>query len=260
MLKVNNIETWYDLIRALHGISFEVQEGHIVALLGSNGAGKTTTLKTIMRLLYDQKKEQPEKGTVEFLGTRIDRLDTDQIVKMGISYVPEGREVFPELTVMENIQMGAYTRKDKKEIPQDIERIFTFFPILKQRRDQEAGYLSGGEQQMLAIGRALMSRPRLLMLDEPSLGMSPLLTKEIFNIIRDINQKEKVTILLVEQNVNMALHYAHFAFLMENGRIVRADRPEVLREDEDVKEFYLGIAKEASVKGYKRYRRKVRFR
>jgi branched-chain amino acid transport system ATP-binding protein len=260
MLKVNNIETWYDLIRALHGISFEVQEGWIVALLGSNGAGKTTTLKTIMRLLYDQKKEQPEKGTIEFLGTRIDRLDTDQIVKMGISYVPEGREVFPELTVMENIRMGAYTRKNKKEIPQDIERIFNFFPILKQRQDQEAGYLSGGEQQMLAIGRALMSRPKLLMLDEPSLGMSPLLTKEIFNIIRDINQQEKVTILLVEQNVNMALNYAHFAFLMENGRIVRADRPEVLREDEDVKEFYLGIAKEASVKGYKRYRRKVRFR
>jgi len=260
MLKVNNIETWYDLIRALHGISFEVKEGNIVALLGSNGAGKTTTLKTIMRLLYDEKKEQPEKGTIEFLGTRIDRMDTDKIVKMGISYVPEGREVFPELSVMENIQMGAYTRKDKKEIQQDIERMINHFPILKEREDQEAGYLSGGEQQMLAIGRALMSRPKLLMLDEPSLGMSPLLTKEIFNIIRDINQDEKVTILLVEQNVNMALNYAHFAFLMENGRIVRADRPEVLREDEDVKEFYLGIAKEISVKGYKRYRRKVRFR
>jgi branched-chain amino acid transport system ATP-binding protein len=260
MLKVNNIETWYDLIRALHGISFEVQEGQIVALLGSNGAGKTTTLKTIMRLLYDQKKEQPEKGTIEFLGVRIDRMDTDKIVKMGISYVPEGREVFPELSVMENILMGAYTRRDKKEIQQDMERIFLNFPILKERKDQEAGYLSGGEQQMLAIGRALMSRPKLLMLDEPSLGMSPLLTKEIFNIIRDINQKEKVTILLVEQNVNMALNYSHYAYLMENGRIVRADKPEVLREDEDVKEFYLGIATETSVKGYKRYRRKVRFR
>jgi branched-chain amino acid transport system ATP-binding protein len=232
----------------------------IVALLGSNGAGKTTTLKTIMRLLYDQKKEQPEKGTIEFLGTRIDRMDTDKIVKMGISYVPEGREVFPELSVMENILMGAYTRRDKKEIQQDMERIFLNFPILKERKDQEAGYLSGGEQQMLAIGRALMSRPKLLMLDEPSLGMSPLLTKEIFNIIRDINQKEKVTILLVEQNVNMALNYSHYAYLMENGRIVRADKPEVLREDEDVKEFYLGIATETSVKGYKRYRRKVRFR
>jgi branched-chain amino acid transport system ATP-binding protein len=260
MLKVNNIETWYDLIRALHGISFEVQEGTIVALLGSNGAGKTTTLKTIMRLLYDQKKEQPEKGTIEFLGVRIDRMDTDRIVKLGISYVPEGREVFPELSVMENIRMGAYVRRDKKGIQEDIDRILKYFPILKERSHQEAGYLSGGEQQMLAIGRALMSRPKLLMLDEPSLGMSPLLTREIFNIIRDINEKEKMTILLVEQNVNIALGYSHFAYLMENGRIVRADRPEVLREDEDVKEFYLGIAKEASVKGYKRYRRKVRFR
>ena len=260
MLKINNIETWYDLIRALHGISFEVQEGQIVALLGSNGAGKTTTLKTIMRLLYDQKKEQPEKGIIEFQGVRIERMDTDRIVKLGISYVPEGREVFPELSVMENIQMGAYVRRDKKEIQKDMERILNYFPILRERKKQEAGYLSGGEQQMLAIGRALMSRPKLLMLDEPSLGMSPLLTREIFNIIRDINEKEKVTILLVEQNVNIALSYSHFAYLMENGRIVRADRPEVLREDEDVKEFYLGIAKETSVKGYKRYRRKVRFR
>ena len=260
MLKINNIETWYDLIRALHGISFEVQEGQIVALLGSNGAGKTTTLKTIMRLLYDQKKEQPEKGTIEFQGVRIERMDTDRIVKLGISYVPEGREVFPELSVMENIQMGAYVRRDKKEIQKDMERILNYFPILRERKNQEAGYLSGGEQQMLAIGRALMSRPKLLMLDEPSLGMSPLLTREIFNIIRDINEKERVTILLVEQNVNIALSYSHFAYLMENGRIVRADRPEVLREDEDVKEFYLGIAKETSVKGYKRYRRKVRFR
>ncbi len=260
MLKVNNIETWYDLIRALHGISFEVKQGDIVALLGANGAGKTTTLKTIMRLLYDSKEEQPEKGTIEFLGERIDRKNTDEIVRMGISYVPEGREVFPELSVMENIMMGAYTRRDRKGINDDVERIFTYFPILKKRHDQEAGHLSGGEQQMLAIGRALMSRPRLLMLDEPSLGLSPLLTKEIFTIISNINREEGVTILVVEQNVNMALKYSNFAFLMENGRIVRADKPEALREDEDVKEFYLGIAKEVSVKGYKRYRRKVRFR
>ncbi len=260
MLKVNNIETWYDLIRALHGISFEVKEGDIVALLGSNGAGKSTTLKTIMRLLYDLKEEQPEKGTIEFMGERIDRKDTDEIVRMGISYVPEGREVFPELSVLENIMMGAYTRRDRKAIKDDIDNVFQHFPILKERTHQEAGHLSGGEQQMLAIGRALMSRPKLLMLDEPSLGLSPLLTRDIFQIIREINQKDGVTILLVEQNVNMALKYANFAFLMENGRIVRADRPEVLREDEDVKEFYLGIAKETSVKGYKRYRRKVRFR
>ena len=156
--------------------------------------------------------------------------------------------------------MGAYTRRDRKGIKEDMENVFNHFPILKERTHQEAGHLSGGEQQMLAIGRALMSRPKLLMLDEPSLGLSPLLTRDIFQIIREINQKDGVTILLVEQNVNMALKYANFAFLMENGRIVRADRPEVLREDEDVKEFYLGIAKETSVKGYKRYRRKVRFR
>jgi len=260
MLKVNNIETWYDLIRALHGISFQVTQGDVVALLGSNGAGKSTTLKTILRLLYDLKEEQPEKGTIEFMGERIDRKDTDEIVRMGISYVPEGREVFPELTVMENIQMGAYTRKDRKGIKEDVERILTRFPILSDRRGQQAGYLSGGEQQMLAIGRALMSRPKLLMLDEPSLGLSPLLTNEIFHIIKEINEQDGVTILLVEQNVNMALKYANFAYLMENGRIVRADKPEVLREDEDVKEFYLGIAKEVSVKGFKRYRRKVRFR
>ena len=260
MLKVNNVETWYDLIRALHGISFQVTQGDIVALLGSNGAGKSTTLKTILRLLYDLKEEQPEKGTIEFLGERIDRKDTDEIVRMGISYVPEGREVFPELTVMENIQMGAYTRTDRKGIKDDIDRILERFPILNERRNQQAGYLSGGEQQMLAIGRALMSRPKLLMLDEPSLGLSPLLTNDIFHIIKEINEKDGVTILLVEQNVNMALRYSHFAYLMENGRIVRADKPEVLREDEDVKEFYLGIAKEVSVKGFKRYRRKVRFR
>jgi branched-chain amino acid transport system ATP-binding protein len=260
MLEVRNMETWYDRIRVLHGISFDVRQGSIVALLGSNGAGKTTTLKTIMRLLYDLKEEQPERGTIAFLGRRIDRKDTDEIVSMGISYVPEGREVFPELTVMENIQMGAYIRKDKKGVKADMENILKQFPILGDRKNQQAGYLSGGEQQMLAIGRALMSRPKLLMLDEPSLGLSPLLTREIFNIIRDINQKDGVTILLVEQNVNMALKYANYAYLMENGRIVRADKPDVLREDEDVKEFYLGIAKEASVKGFKRYRRKVRFR
>jgi len=256
MLEVKNIETWYDLIRALHGISFEIKQGAIVALLGSNGAGKTTTLKTIMRLLDD---DQPEKGTIEFMGKRIDRMDTEEIVRLGISYVPEGREVFPELTVMENILMGSYTRKDRRGIQEDIEAVLKQFPILRERKNQEAGHLSGGEQQMLAIGRALMSRPKLLMLDEPSLGLSPLLTKEIFNIIQNIN-KQGVTILLVEQNVNMALKYSHFAYLLENGRIVRADKPEVLREDQDIKEFYLGIATEQSVKGYKRYRRKVRFR
>ncbi|MDO9559134.1 MAG: ABC transporter ATP-binding protein [Syntrophales bacterium] len=260
MLKVNNIETWYDLIRALHGISFEVRQGDIVTLLGANGAGKTTVLKTIMRLLYDLKEEQPEKGAIEFLGERIERKNTDEIVRMGISYVPEGREVFPELSVLENIMMGAYTRKDKQGIRDDMERVFGYFPILRDRQRQHAGLLSGGEQQMLAIGRALMSRPKLLMLDEPSLGLSPLLISQIFKIIYDINRNDGVTILLVEQNVNMALKHAHFAYMLENGKIVRAEKPEILREDEDVKEFYLGIARDASVKGYKRYRRKVRFR
>jgi branched-chain amino acid transport system ATP-binding protein len=260
MLKVNNIETWYDLIRALHGISFEINQGDIVALLGSNGAGKSTTLKTIMRLFYDAKEQQPEKGSIEFLGKRIERKETDEIVKMGIGYVPEGREVFPELTVLENLTMGAYTRNDKAGIKDDLENVFHHFPILEERTKQQAGLMSGGEQQMLAIGRALMSRPKLLMLDEPSLGLSPLLTHEIFRIIKNINEKDGVTILVVEQNVNMALKYAHFAYLLENGRIVRADKPEVLREDEDIKEFYLGISSEQSVKGYKRYRRKVRFR
>ncbi len=264
MLKVKNIETWYNLVRALHGISFEVAQGQIVTLIGSNGAGKTTTLKSIMKHLKDD--DQPEKGSIEFLGKRIDRLETEEIVRMGISYVPEGREVFPELTVMENIEMGAYTRKDKAKIKEDLEMVFRHFPVLLERKKQEAGYLSGGEQQMLAIGRALMSRPKLLMLDEPSLGLSPKLTKYIFNIIQQIN-KEGVTILLVEQNVNMALRYSDFAYLMENGRIVRADKPEILLEDEDVKRFYLGVETEdTTAEGYrkakssKRFRRKVRFR
>lgn len=260
MLKLNNIETWYDIIRVLHGISIEVRQGDIVALLGTNGAGKSTTLKTIVRALYDERKEQPEKGTIEFKGLRIDRKDPAEIVRMGISLVPEGREVFPELTVWENIIMGAYLRKDRKKIKEDIKRVFNYFPILQERTNQEAGYLSGGEQQMLAIGRALMSNPRMLLLDEPSLGLSPLLTTEIFEIINNINKQDGVSILLVEQNVNMALQYADFAYLMENGRIVRADKPKVLLEDDDVKEFYLGISTETSVKGYKRYRRKVRFR
>jgi len=257
VLKVKNIETWYDLVRALHGISLEIKEGEVVALLGSNGAGKTTTLKSIMRLLDDD--NQPEKGSIEFLGTRIDRLDTEQIVRMGISLVPEGREIFPELTVVENISMGAVTRKDWREIKKEIEKYSTKFPILNIRRNQEAGYLSGGEQQMLAIVRGLMSRPKLLMLDEPSLGLSPLLVKQVFNVLKDINN-EGITILLVEQNANVALKYSQYGFLMENGRIVRAGRSVELREDEDIKEFYLGIKKEVSVKGYQRYRRKVRFR
>ena len=236
MLTIKNIETWYDLIRALHGISFEINEGDIVALLGSNGAGKTTTLKTIMRLLDN---DQPEKGTIEFMGRRIDRLDTEEIVGLGISYVPEGREVFPELSVMENILMGAYTRRDKKGVRQDIESMLKQFPILGQRKNQQAGHLSGGEQQMLAIARALMSRPKLLMLDEPSLGLSPLLTKEIFTIIRRINS-EGVTILLVEQNARQALLLSHRGYVLQTGQIVQEGPSAELLANADIKAAYLG--------------------
>ena len=236
MLSVRNIETWYDLIRALHGISFEIKQGSIVALLGSNGAGKSTTLKTIMRLLDD---DQPEKGTIEFMGKRIDRLDTDEIVRLGISYVPEGREVFPELTVMENILMGSYTRKDRRGIQEDIEAVLKQFPILRERKNQEAGHLSGGEQQMLAIGRALMAKPKLLMLDEPSFGLAPILVQNMFEMIAKINE-QGVTILLVEQNVQIALELAHRAYLLENGRIISEGHGKDLLSFESVRSSYLG--------------------
>ncbi len=240
---------------AIRGISLEVQEGQIAAILGPNGAGKTTILKTIIGLLDDQ----PDKGTIEFLGKRIDGKDTEEIVRLGISYVPEGREVFPELSVDENLRMGAYIRDDKKSVREDYDRVIVHFPILCQRKGQWAGTLSGGEQQMLAIGRALMTRPKLLMLDEPSLGLSPLLVQEIFRIIKTING-EGTTVLLVEQNAKMALKISDYGFVLENGRIVAANPPSLLLEDEDVKEFYLGIRSEESVKGYQRWKRKKRWR
>lgn len=255
MLKVKNIETLYGPILAIRGVSLEVREGQIAALLGANGAGKTTTLKTIMGLLDDQ----PDKGEVEFLGRKIHGKDPAEIVSMGLSYVPEGREVFPELTVDENLRMGAYTRKDGNGIREDYDRVMTHFPILKERRNQWAGTLSGGQQQMLAIGRALMAAPKLLMLDEPSLGLSPLLVQEIFHIIKDLN-KEGTTILLVEQNARMALKVADMGFVMESGRIVLANTPDVLMQDEDVREFYLGIKSEESAKGFQRWKRKKRWR
>ena len=255
MLKVKNIETYYGPILAIRGVSLEVKEGSIAALLGANGAGKTTILKTIMGLLDDQ----PDKGEIEFLGRNIHGLDTAEIVGRGLSYVPEGREVFPELTVDQNLRMGAYTRSDQAGITEDYDRVMAHFPILKERRHQWAGTLSGGQQQMLAIGRALMARPKLLMLDEPSLGLSPLLVKEIFQIIQDLN-REGATILLVEQNARMALRVAHMGFVIENGRIVLANTPEKLMEDEDVREFYLGIKSEQSAKGYQRWKRKKRWR
>jgi branched-chain amino acid transport system ATP-binding protein len=256
LLQVKNIETlYYGLIKALRGISLDIQEGTISVVLGGNGAGKTTALKTIMGLLDDQ----PDKGTIEFLGKRIDGRDAEEIVNLGIALVPEGREVFPELTVRENLWMGAYIRKDGKGVQEDMERIYRYFPILRERSSQQAGYLSGGEQQMVAIGRALMTRPKLLMLDEPSLGLSPILVQEIFKIIQTIN-REGTTILLVEQNARMALSVAHFGYVLENGRIVLANTPQNLMEDEDVKEFYLGIKTEVAGKGYQRWRRKKRWR
>ncbi len=255
MLKVKNIETYYGPILAIRGVSMEVREAQIAAILGPNGAGKTTVLKTIMGLL----KDQPDKGSIELDGKRIDGKDAEQIVRMGISYVPEGREVFAELTVDENLRMGAYSRTDRVQIKEDYQRVLNHFPILASRKNQWAGTLSGGEQQMLAIGRALMARPKLLMLDEPSLGLSPILVREIFRIIQELNQ-EGITILLVEQNARMALRIAHFGFVLENGRIVLANTPDVLMQDQDVKEFYLGIRSDQSAKGYQRWKRKKRWR
>jgi branched-chain amino acid transport system ATP-binding protein len=255
LLKVSNIETLYGKITALKGVSIEVTTGSIVTILGANGAGKTTILKTIAGLLDDQ----PEKGTILFGNKHIERKKTDWIVPLGISYVPEGREVFPELTVKENLMMGSYIRKDKEEIEKDLDQVIQYFPVLKERAKQLAGTLSGGEQQMLAIARGLMSRPTLLMLDEPSLGLAPILVREIFDIIKTINE-ERTTILLVEQNANMALKVADYGYVLEAGRIVLSDTPDNLMENEDVKEFYLGVAREESVKGFKRYKRKKRWR
>lgn len=255
LLEIKNIETFYVLVCALRGVSLAVDEGTITVILGNNGAGKSTILKTAMGLLDDQ----PDKGTIEFMGRRIDGKETEQIVRMGISYVPEGREVFEELTVRENLLMGAYIRKDKIGIKQDFDRIFVHFPVLRGRQNQWAGTLSGGEQQMLAIGRAMMTRPKLLFVDEPSLGLSPILVREIFRIIKAINN-DGVTILLVEQNARMALAISHFGLILENGRFVMKGKSRDLMEDKDVREFYMGIRAVESVKGYQRWKRKKRWR
>ena len=255
LLSVKNIETYYDLVYAIRGASFSVEEGSITAILGNNGAGKSTILKTVMGLIEDQ----PDKGIIEFKDTPIQGWDTDKIVNLGIAYVPEGREVFEELTVQENLAMGAFTRPSGSEVKNDIEAVFSYFPVLKHRSNQWAGTLSGGEQQMLAIGRALMLKPRLLILDEPSLGLSPILVKEIFSIIQKINQKD-TTILLVEQNARMALSISQAGLILENGRFVMKGKSEDLLKDKNVQEFYLGVKSETSAKGYQRWKRKKAWR
>ncbi|MBW1813107.1 MAG: ABC transporter ATP-binding protein [Deltaproteobacteria bacterium] len=253
LLKIRNIETYYGPIMAIKGVSLDVEEGSIVTILGANGAGKTTILKTISGVM------DPEKGSIEFLGQSIEGLAPDKIVRMGISHVPEGREVFEELTVKENLIMGAYLRNDRAEIRQDLKTMYNYFPVLGERTAQQAGSLSGGEQQMLAIGRALMSRPKLLLLDEPSLGLSPILMQEIFQIIKRINSEQKTSMLIVEQNALMALTLAQHGYVLELGRIVLEDSCKELMENEDIKEFYLGV-KEESIRGTKRWKRKKKWR
>ncbi|MEW6266259.1 MAG: ABC transporter ATP-binding protein [Thermodesulfobacteriota bacterium] len=233
MLRITDLEVHYDHIQALHGVSIHVPEAKIIALLGANGAGKTTTINTISGLM------RPTRGTIQFNGARIDRLEPDRIVRLGISQVPESREIFPLLSIKENLELGAYTRKDKKQIAEDMDRILELFPNLGRRISQKAMTLSGGEQQMLLIGRALMSSPKLLLLDEPSLGLSPLLVQEIFRVINVINQLG-TTILLVEQNARIALSISSYAYILGNGAITMEGRPEELVGNEEVKKSYLG--------------------
>jgi len=253
ILKVRNIETYYGPIMAIRGVSLEVPRGQVVTVLGANGAGKTTVLKTVSGVM------DPQKGQVIYEGEEITRQDPNRIVARGIGHVPEGREVFPFLTVLENLQMGAYLRRDRAGIQDDMDRVFDYFPRLKEREAQHAGQLSGGEQQMLAIGRALMTRPKLLLLDEPSLGLAPLLVTEIFNIIRRINQEQGVSILLVEQNANVALNAGDFGYVLEVGRIVMEDTCANLLQKDDIKEFYLG-QKEEGVRGKRRWKKKKLWR
>lgn len=253
LLSVRNIETYYGPIMAIRGVSLDVPKGRIVTVLGANGAGKTTILKTISGVM------DPQKGTVAFEGAEIHGRDPDWVARRGIAHVPEGREVFPFLTVRENLLMGAFARTDRAAVADDLEMVYGYFPILKERAEQQAGYLSGGQQQMLVIGRALMARPRLMLLDEPSLGLSPILVKEIFGIVRRLNEEQGVTMLLVEQNANMALQAADYGYVLELGRIVMDDESGRLLESDDIREFYLGVKKDA-VRGKKRWRRKKTWR
>jgi len=235
LLSLVNVETYYGNIHALKGINIIISEGEIIALIGANGAGKSTTLMSISGIV------SPREGKIIYMDREIHTLSPDVIVSLGISQVPEGRHIFPELTVLENLQMGAFLRSDKKETKKDLEYIFDLFPILTQRRNQAGGTLSGGEQQMLAISRALMARPRLLLLDEPSLGLAPIVVKQIFEIIKKINKEQNTTVFLVEQNANLALHLADRGYVMENGEIVLEDSSVNLLSNDNVRKAYLGV-------------------
>ncbi|PZX05654.1 amino acid/amide ABC transporter ATP-binding protein 2 (HAAT family) [Psychrobacillus insolitus] len=262
MLHINNIEVVYSkIILALKGVSLHVPEGKIVTLLGSNGAGKSTTLKAISGLLSGE-EGQITDGTIQFEGKTINEVTTDIIVRNGIFLCMEGRRIFKDLTVEENLMAGAYTRKDRRNIKEDMEKIYVYFPKLKALQGRKAGFLSGGEQQMLAIGRGIMAKPKLLLLDEPSLGIAPLLVKEIFQIIKQINKEEGTSILVVEQNTNVALSIADYGYIMENGRVVMQGKADYLLSNEEVREHYLGIGKEGEKnykesKGYRRRQRVV---
>ena len=262
MLQVNNIEVIYDhVILVLKGVSLEVPEGSIVAILGANGAGKSTTLKSISNLLQAERGEVT-KGSIQFDDFEVHDLSPNELVTRGCIQVMEGRHVFEHLTVEENLLTGAYTRKaGRSEIAEELEKTYSYFPRLKDRRTSQAGYTSGGEQQMLALGRALMSKPKMILLDEPSMGLAPQLVEEIFEIVKNLNQREGVSFLLAEQNTNIALRYADYGYVLENGRIVMDGEGAELRENEDVKEFYLGMggAGRKSFRDVKNYRRRKRW-
>jgi branched-chain amino acid transport system ATP-binding protein len=262
MLRLNNIEVIYsDVILVLKGVSLEVPDGKIISLLGANGAGKTTTLKAISGVLYTELGEVTD-GSIEFDNMRIDGKAPEEIVQMGIVQVMEGRRMFEHLTVEENLRVGAYARKDKDEILKDLESVYHYFPRLKDLKGHVSGYLSGGERQMLVMGRALMANPKVMLLDEPSLGLSPLLVREIFGIIRRINKEEGTSILLVEQNAKIALSTSDYGYIMENGRVVLDGPSPKLKENEDIKEFYLGLSQVGKRKSYrevKHYRRRKRW-
>jgi len=252
LLELRNIETYYGPVMAIRGVSMEVRQGQIVTLLGANGAGKTTVLKTISGAM------EPQKGSVTLDGRAIQGRDPDVIARLGVAHVPEGREIFPFLTVEDTLRVGAFSRRDG-QIRQDMDLVYEYFPVLAEKRRQQAGYLSGGQQQMLVIGRALMLRPSIMLLDEPSLGLSPLLVSEIAGIIMRLNREQQVTVLLVEQNARMALDISGYGYVLELGRIVMEDTAERLRSATDIREFYLGM-KDQGVRGRRRWKQRKTWR